>query len=60
VRAASINAGLTIFNTITKSVILRLDGAFSAVKPAYARYLSVALANVGRNLSSVNSIPAGN
>ena len=60
VRAATINAGLTIFNNTTKSVILRLDGAFSALKPAYARYVSVALANVGRKLSSVNSIPAGN
>jgi hypothetical protein len=60
VRAAAINAGLTIFNKTTNSVILRLDGAFSSVKPAFARYLSVALANVGRNLSAVNSIPAGN
>ena len=60
VRAAAINAGLTIFNNTTKSVILRLDGAFSALKPANARYVSVALANVGRKLSSVNSIPAGN
>jgi hypothetical protein len=59
VRAAAINAALTIFNTTTQSVILRLDGAFSAIKPAYERYLAVSLANVGANLNAQNSIPAG-
>ena len=59
VRAASINAALTIFNKTTNSVILRLDGAFAAVKPAYARYVAVALANIGRNLNDVNPVPSG-
>jgi hypothetical protein len=59
VRAAAINAGLTIFNTATNSVVLHLDGAFAAVKPAFARYSAVALANVGAGLSAQNSIPAG-
>ena len=59
VRAASINAGLTIFDTSKSSVILHLDGAFAAVKPAYGRYLAITLAHAGAGLSAYNPDPEG-
>ena len=59
VRAASINAALTVFDKSTSTVILHLDGAFAAIKPAFSRYLTLALAQIGVGLSAANPTPAG-
>ena len=59
VRAATIYAGLTIFNETTKSVVLHLDGAFQAVKPVFSQYVTLSLGSIGLGLSSMNSVPTG-
>jgi hypothetical protein len=58
-RAAAINAALTIFDTTTNTVVLHLNGAFAAIKPAYSRYVAVGLARIGAHLNPVNPIPNG-